>query len=659
MKLRFTQTMFGRLLIWFLVVSFVPLVGVSFINYYITRSQIVAQCKQNMIHSVTLTSGAIEAWLNEKIVCLQELGKNPVFQSGDKEQIMAFLKSMKQAVPEAELILWAGSDGQSVNSMGATPSIKDREYFQEAIQGKISVSNLLIAKTTGNKIIIIAIPVRVPGGNSVLAMSIRTDVLTDMVARTKYGNKGYAYMIDRTGVVMAHPDEKMVMNENLTQSNSESLKSIAEKMVQGEEGIGEYTWEGVEKLVAYAPVKISGWSIALAAETSEVYGPVYNMVHFSQRAALLMALLAVLLAFAVSRQFSGPILKIAEQANTLATGDLRVAIATSFSGELGILGRALKKMIDNSKTILTYINQAAEDLEVAIQEISQAATDTARATEQVTENINQISAGAQEMVKSTSHISSAAEETAEQIAALARNVERIAGQTGQTLQRTEEGKNIMQALDQKNEETLRKAGMVQEAMARLADQAQRIRGITDIITGIAEQTNLLALNAAIEAARAGEAGRGFAVVAEEVRKLAEASSQQAAEIARVVVEVTGDVERAVQATQEATRLVKEQACIAEEALRYFESIARGSQEVAELLQEVEGQAKTVMEQAQKVSSAINDIVATSEESAASTEEIAASAQQMSAAAQNISARTKDLVKLMEKLKEQSQRFILT
>ena len=382
------------------------------------------------------------------------------------------------------------------------------------------------------------------------------------------------------------------------------------------------------------------------------------LIRWVSLVGLLVLVFGVVAGYFVSLSFTRPLIQLTENAEVLATGDLKVVIKTKWYGELETLAIAMKKMLENTKEICFSLNQAVGHVEESAKEISAATDQTSLGADQVAASVTQVAAGAQNIAQRTGEMGVQSMDINLNVHTLAGHMERIADSTAYVTARTLGGEEIMQDLAAKMQIIVAKVEEIQTGSHLLREQTGEIRGITQIITGIADQTNLLALNAAIEAARAGEAGRGFAVVAEEVRKLAEGSRQSASQIAGLIDQVTLNVENSAQATEEAVDLIEDQSAIGARALAQFKEISLGTQTVSQLLGVMEEEVVQVAQMGQAITKSVSEINLMTRADAAAAQEMAASTQDMSATICTIRDSARQLMVLMEELKVQSNRFVI-
>jgi len=184
-------------------------------------------------------------------------------------------------------------------------------------------------------------------------------------------------------------------------------------------------------------------------------------------------------------------------------------------------------------------------------------------------------------------VASAAEETSVNVQTVASGTDQLASSINEISRQVTTSAEIAN-------KAVQEAGATDATMQGLADNAERISAVIDLIQSIASQTNLLALNATIEAARAGDAGRGFAVVASEVKSLASQTAKATEEIRAQIVAMQGVTSSAVGAirnigqtitsinevTTAITAAVEEQGAATREIARNIQQAAGGTTEVS-------------------------------------------------------------------------------
>ncbi|MGP1382289.1 MAG: ATP-binding protein [Thainema sp.] len=241
-------------------------------SYQVVRNLTLDNLKQNAFLEVQQGVNEIDKWLATHKAEVVTLANTETALSMDWSVAQSYLEAEAKRLEGFHHLIYANPDGSYyVTGQGLAQgnNISDRLYFQEAIAGRVNVSDPFISRSLG----IPKIGVNAPIGPAerpvgVLSGGIRVDHIVQVTHQLQYGSGSYAFALNSQGQAIVHPNPSLMSTierpaPTLTEASDPGLAAIAHKMVNQQQGIELVNLDNVGQYIAYIPLEEANWSIAL------------------------------------------------------------------------------------------------------------------------------------------------------------------------------------------------------------------------------------------------------------------------------------------------------------------------------------------------------------------------------------------------------------
>ncbi len=297
--------------------------------------------------------------------------------------------------------------------------------------------------------------------------------------------------------------------------------------------------------------------------------------------------------YLMRKMLARPLAQVVEIMQIAGEGDLTQRLQLNRSDEMGKLA--------------VWFNAFLENLSNMVNEIRSTSQSVASASAQIAASAEEMATGLQEQETQTQQVAAAVEELSQSVTEVAAKSSDATTASEESQHLAEEGGTVVRSTVNEMEGIATEVNASAQTINALGEQSEKIGEIIAVINDIADQTNLLALNAAIEAARAGEHGRGFAVVADEVRKLAERTTQATEEVSSSIRGIQGETTSAVSRIEAGSERVGKGVDLANQAGSSLESIVTGCQSVQGMVQDIAAAANQQASASDEIARSIENI----------------------------------------------------
>jgi methyl-accepting chemotaxis protein len=517
---------------------------------------------------------------------------------------------------------------------GTVRLMSDRAYIQEALKGNAKVSDVVISRVTRKPEIEVCVPILQEGEVVGAVVGKKAaDALGNITKDGGYGRRGYAYMLNGKGTVIAHPQTDKVVNRynpiEEVQDNPVE-KSIAEafqKMLETKVGMVSYQQNEIRLYAGFAPIQGTDWIFVITADEQEVLEAIPKMVRNLILVMIIVFLLSIGFVFLLDNNLTRPLIEMTKHSKRIAILDVSENIADIYlqqKDEIGTLSGIFQVLTIKLREIIMQITESANQVTATAQELTATSQQSAQTSQEVSRTVTEIARGAAEQANSTEAGSVHARKLGDMIERNNEHMHNLNETSNKVIDLVNSGLKDIDRLSNMTKENNEATKEICDIILQTKKSTEQISEASKVISEMAKQTNLVALNASIEAARAGEAGRGFAVVAEEIQRMADQSAESTKYIDQIIKELMGNVKEAVESMKRISTTSLEQQKSVTDTIHKYNAIAKSMRISEEAVLEMNQSQKDMNMVKSEILTMLQSLSTIAQQNAAGTQQAASS-----------------------------------
>jgi methyl-accepting chemotaxis protein len=543
---------------------------------------------------------------------------------------------------------------------GTVRLMSDRAYVKDALAGSARVSDVIISRVTRKPEIEATVPVYKEGEviGAVIAR-MEADYLSEITSDIGYGEAGYAYMMNGSGTIIAHPDtQKVISRVNPVEEKGDAAYR---QILNEKRGVISYQEAGANIYAGYAPVSGTDWYFVVTASQEEVMSAIPKMLRTIIIVMLIIFLCSMIVVYMVERKITKPLIELTRQSKRIGELDISENINESYvsqKDEIGTLAGAFQNLTCKLRDSIKAISDSANQVSDTALRLTATSQQSALVAEEIVRTVDEIAKGAMEQANHTEEGLSQATILETKLTTNHQYVLELNSATqhvNQLVQKGIEDIEMLSGITKENDTATRNTC---DVMVKMKQNSSKISEASKIISDMAKQTNLIALNATIEAARAGDAGLGFAVVAREIQSMADQSAESTQYIDRIVNSLQQSIEQAVESMNSILLTSNKQYQSVNYTIERYQNISDAMVKSEAAVEKLNNSEEDMEAANNEIKLMLQSLTAIAEENAAGSQQAASTMEEQSASVQVLAEICEHLSGLSEDLRSVISRFVV-